>query len=68
MAYAVSYATPEDMKVIRRHVCDDDFREALNCAPPGITGPRSRAYWNSKLGRFPPPPMPKRKFSKFVSR
>jgi len=62
MAYAMSYATPEDMKVIRRHVSDDDFREALDRAPPGIIDPRSWAYWNSKFGRFPPPPMPKRRF------
>jgi hypothetical protein len=61
MAYAMSHATHGDMKVIRRYVSDDDFREALDRAPPGIIDPRSWAYWNSKFGRFPPPPMPKRK-------
>jgi hypothetical protein len=24
--------------------------------------PRSWAYWNSKMGRYPPPPLPKRDF------
>jgi hypothetical protein len=62
MAYAMSHALHEDMKVIRRYVSDDDFREALDRAPPGIIDPRSWAYWNSKFGRFPPPPLPKRHF------
>jgi hypothetical protein len=62
MAYAMSHALHEEMKVIRRYVSDDDFREALDRAPPGIIDPRSWAYWNSKFGRFPPPPPPKRHF------
>lgn len=60
MAYAMASATHEDMKVLRRHVSDDDFREALDHAPPGIIDPRSWAYWNSKTGRYPAPPLPKR--------
>ncbi len=62
MAYAMSHALPEDMRTIRRHVSDDDFREALDNAPPGIVDPRSWAYWNSKMGRYPPPPLPSRRF------
>jgi hypothetical protein len=62
MAYAAARATHDDMKLLRRYVSDDDFREALDKAPPGIIDPRSWAYWNSKLGRFPPPPMPRRRF------
>src|SRR6516162_9581814 len=62
MAYAMTYALPEDMRAIRRYVSDDDFREALDHAPPGIIDPRSWAYWNSKMGRYPPPPMPRRSF------
>ena len=62
MAYAMTYATPEDMRAIRKHVSDDDFREALDRAPPGIIDPRSWAYWNSKMGRYPAPPRPVRRF------
>jgi hypothetical protein len=62
MAYAMTYARHEDMKLIRGYVSDDDFREALDRAPPGIIDPRSWAYWNSKMGRYPPPPLPKRHF------
>ncbi|HEY8052995.1 MAG TPA: hypothetical protein VIE42_09325 [Steroidobacteraceae bacterium] len=63
MAYAMTYARHEDMRVIRGYVSDDDFREALDLAPPGIIDPRSWAYWNSKLGRYPAPPMPVRKLT-----
>jgi hypothetical protein len=62
MAYAMTYAVPEDMRAIRKHVSDDEFREALDHAPPGIIDPRSWAYWNSKMGRYPAPPSPVRRF------
>ena len=33
MAYAMAYATHEDMKIIRKYVADRDFCEALDRAP-----------------------------------
>jgi hypothetical protein len=60
VAYALARATHEDMKVLRAFVTDDELREALDCAPPGIIDPRSWAYWNSRLGRYPAPPLPVR--------
>jgi hypothetical protein len=66
MAYAMAYAMHEDMRVLRRYVSDDDFREALDHAPAGIIDARSWAYWNSKLGRYPPPPLPVRRFGSSV--
>jgi len=62
MAYAMTYALPEDMRAIRQYVSDDDFRDALDHAPAGIIDPRSWAYWNSKMGRYPAPPLPTRSF------
>lgn len=67
LAYAMTYACHEDMRVIRRYVSDDDFREALDKAPPGIIDPRSWAYWHVRMGRFPPPPLPKRAFATAAS-
>jgi hypothetical protein len=61
MAYAMAYARHEDMRVLRRYVSDDEMREVLDGAPPGIIDPRSWAYWNSKMGRYPPPPLPVRR-------
>ncbi len=60
LAYAMASARHEDMRVIRRHVSEEDFREALDRAPPGIIDPRSWAYWNAKVGRYPAPPLPRR--------
>jgi hypothetical protein len=62
LAYAMTYARHEDMRVIRQYVSDDDFREALDRAPPGIVDARSWAYWNLMMGRYPAPPLPKRRF------
>jgi hypothetical protein len=60
MAYAMTYATHADMEVLRRHVSDADLLEALQKAPPGVFDPRSWAYWHSKLGQWPAPPLPQR--------
>ena len=60
-AYAFARATHEDMKILRAYLTDDDLREALDHAPPGVIDPRSWAYWNSRLGRYPAPPPPARK-------
>jgi hypothetical protein len=49
------------MQIVRQHLSDDDLREALDHAPPGIFDGRSWAYWNLKLGRYPTPPMPERR-------
>ncbi len=62
LAYAMRYATHEDMKIIRAHVSDEDFCRAIDAAPPGIVDARSWAYWNLMLGRSPAPPMPGRNF------
>jgi hypothetical protein len=62
LAYAMTYGVHDDLSIIRRYVSDDDLREALDQAPPGIFDPRSWAYWNVMLGRYPVPPMPQRKF------
>ena len=60
LAYLMTYGTVEEIKVVKRYADLDDFREALEHAPPGIMDERSWAYWNTKLGRYPVPPMPRR--------
>lgn len=62
VAYAFARATHEEMKLLRTYLSDDDLRAALDEAPPGIIDPRSWAYWNSKFGRYPAPPLPQRQF------
>jgi hypothetical protein len=49
------------MNILRAFLTDDDLREALDHARPGVIDPCSWAYWNSKLGRFPVLPLPTRR-------
>jgi hypothetical protein len=60
LAYLMTYGTVEDIGVVRRY--HEDFREALDKAPPGIIDARSWAYWNVMTGRYPAPPMPRLTF------
>jgi hypothetical protein len=60
LAYLMTYGTAEEVALVRRYVELDDFREALDHAPPGIMDERSWAYWNVVTGRYPIPPMPRR--------
>lgn len=60
MAYALTYATHEDLRTLRRYVPEATWADLLDQLPPGIMDARSWAYWNSRAGRWPPPPMPRR--------
>lgn len=60
LAYAMTYGDHADMRAVRQHLPDSDLLDALSKAPPGIFDPRSWAYWNLMLGRYPTPPMPER--------
>jgi hypothetical protein len=60
LAYVMTYGTTDDLAVVRRYLDLSDFGEALDRAPPGIIDERSWAYWNAMVGRYPPPPMPRR--------
>jgi hypothetical protein len=60
MAYAMKHSTDEDMALLLEHVGEDGLREAIDQAPAGIIDARSWAYWNARIGRYPPPPAPQR--------
>jgi hypothetical protein len=57
LAHVMTYGTVEDLKALKGK---DEFREALEKAPPGIFDARSWVYWNLKCGRQPVPPLPTR--------
>ena len=63
VAYAFERATHEDMTLLRRFVTNSELSAALEAAPPGIISPRSWAYWNAKMGRYPPPSLPTRRLT-----
>lgn len=60
LVYAMTYATAQELSVLRKHVSAGEFKAALGAAPPGIMDKRSWAYWHAVLNNAPPPPMPKR--------
>jgi hypothetical protein len=62
VAYALERTTIEDMTIIQHYLSDDDLREVIVNAPPGIMTERSWNYWNIKIGRYPVPPLVERKF------
>jgi hypothetical protein len=62
LIYLMTYGTIEEIRLVMHYVELDDLREALEHAPPGVMDERSWSYWNMRLGRYPVPPMPQRKF------
>lgn len=60
-AYVMTYGAHEDVRVLRRHMSDDDLREVLAHPPPGVFDARSWAYWRLVLlNDRDPPPLPAR--------
>jgi hypothetical protein len=53
---------PGHVTEARRHWTEEEFRDALRTAPPGVFDPRSWAYWHTVLGMLPVPPLPARNF------
>lgn len=62
LANALEGASFEDMCTLLTFIDNDDIRQVLSDPPPGIIRPRSWAYWHARLGRYPPPPLPARRF------
>ncbi|SRR5260221_13567055 len=60
LAHVMVFGAIEDLCALDGIVGKDQFREALEQAPPGIFDPRSWAYWNLVCGRDPAPPLPVR--------
>ena len=61
LAHVMTYGTVDDLKALKGVVGLNEFREALDNAPPGVFDARSWAYWNLKCGRDPAPPLPVRR-------
>ena len=59
LAYAMAHATHEEMTILRGFMSDDDLREALDHAPPGISGIPN--WGATPHRRYPAPPLPMRR-------
>jgi hypothetical protein len=62
LTHVMVFGTVEDLQALRGIIGKNEFREALEQAPPGIFDARSWAYWNLLCNRYPPPPLPLRPF------
>jgi len=46
----------------QHQVSDEELAKAIRNAPLGVFDARSWTYWNLKIGRYPVPPLPERKY------
>ncbi|PYT68755.1 MAG: hypothetical protein DMG39_20245 [Acidobacteria bacterium] len=60
LTYAMTYATDEDIEILKKYFSDEEFKAALDNPAPGIFDQSSWAKWNQHYGRNPIPPLPKR--------
>ena len=61
LTYAMTYASDEDIEILRKYFTDDDFKAILDDPAPGIFDRSSWAKWNARYKRTPAPPLPRRK-------
>jgi hypothetical protein len=61
LTYAMTYASEEDIEILRKYFSDADFKSALDDPAPGIFDRSSWAKWNERYGRTPIPPLPGRR-------
>ena len=59
LTYAMTYASDEDIEILRKYFSDDDFRATLDDPAPGIFDRSSWAKWNERYNRTSVPPLPK---------
>ncbi len=60
LTYAMTYASDEDIEILRKYFSDDDFRATLEDPASGIFDRMSWAKWNERYNRTPVPPLPRR--------
>lgn len=60
LTYAMTYASDQDIEILRKYFSDDDFKAALHDPASGIFDQSSWAKWNERYNRTPVPPLPKR--------
>ncbi len=61
LTYAMTYASDEDIEILRKYLSDADFEATLDDHAPGIFNRSSWVKWNERYGRTPVPPLPKRR-------
>jgi hypothetical protein len=60
LTYAMTYASEEDVEILRKYFSNDDFKATLDDPASGIFDQSSWAKWNERYNRTPVPPLPRR--------
>ncbi len=55
LTYAMTYATDEDIEILRKYFIDQEFKAALDDSAPGIFDQSSWTMWNQHYDRTPHP-------------
>jgi hypothetical protein len=55
LTYAMTYATDEDIEILRKYFSDQEFKAALDDSAPGIFDQSSWTKWNQHYDRTPHP-------------
>ena len=61
LAQVMTLGTWNDISEAKHFWTEENFREALREAPPGVFDVRSWTYWHHRLDLLPVPPLPTRK-------
>lgn len=48
----MQYCQAKDITIVKKYFSQQQFRKALDTAPPGIIDARSRAYWEIVLPKI----------------
>jgi hypothetical protein len=60
---AMTYASDDEIEILRTYFSDDDFKATLDDPAPSIFDQNSWAKWNERYNRTPVPPLPRRQIS-----
>ena len=52
LCYFMQYCQAKDIIIVKKYFSQQQFRKALDTAPPGIIDARSRAYWEIVLPKL----------------
>jgi hypothetical protein len=52
LCYFMQYCQAKDITIVKKYFSQQQFRKALDTAPPGIIDARSRAYWEIVLPKI----------------
>jgi len=60
LTYAMTYASDEDIEILRKYFSDNDFKATLGDPAPRIFDQSSWVKWNERYNCIPVPPLPRR--------